>query len=225
MTSVPDSTLLASLGLAASPQPAGTNNSQLDQQDFLKLMTTQLKNQDPFKPMDNASFMGQMAQFSTVTGINDVNTKLQNLAGALVSNQTLQAAGMLGRQVLVPGQYASLTAGGSVSGAVDLDKAVTNLRIGIYDSAGQLVRNIDLGTQSPGRATFSWDGLAADGTAAPPGRYEVRAEATSGSVNQGYDVLLSDTVKSVGLSSSGQSFTLDLANLGNLDFSAVREIR
>jgi flagellar basal-body rod modification protein FlgD len=224
MNTVPDSTLLTSLGLAAGSQPA-TGKSQLGQEDFLKLMTTQLKNQDPFKPMDNESFMGQIAQFSTVTGINDVNSQLQNLAGSLVSNQTLQAAGMLGRQVLVPGQYASLAAGGAVSGAVDLDKAVANMRVGIYDTAGQLVRNIDLGMQSPGRVAFSWDGMAADGTAAPPGRYEVRAEATSGGVNQGYDVMLSDTVKSVGLSASGQSFTLELANLGNVDFSAVREIR
>jgi flagellar basal-body rod modification protein FlgD len=224
MNTIPDSTTLAQLGLASQPQ-ATAHTTQLGQDDFLKLMTTQLKNQDPFKPMDNGEFMGQMAQFSTVTGIDKVGTELQNLAGSLVSNQTLQAAGMLGHEVLVPGPYGNLPAGGSVSGAVELDKSVTNMRVGIYDSSGQLVRNIDLGMQSPGKVAFNWDGLATDGTAAPPGRYEIRAEAVSGGVNEAYNVLLSDTVKSVSLPSSGNAFTLELANLGNVDFSAVREIR
>jgi flagellar basal-body rod modification protein FlgD len=224
MNTIPDSTTLAQLGLTSQVQTAA-NSTELGQDDFLKLMTTQLKNQDPLKPMDNGDFLGQMAQFSTVSGIDKVNTELQNLAGSLVSNQTLQAASMLGHEVLVPGQYGILAAGGSVGGAVDLDKAVSNMRVGIYDSSGQLVRNIDLGMQSPGTVAFNWDGLATDGTAAPPGRYEIRAEAVSGGVNEAYNVLLSDTVKSVSLPTSGSPFTLELANLGNVDFAAIREIR
>ena len=98
------------------------------------------------------------------------------------------------------------------------------MNIGIYDQSGQLVKNIGLGSQSPGMVTFSWDGLATDGSAVPPGRYEVRAEAISGGVNEAYDVLLADQVQSVSLPSGGRPLTLELAGLGTVDFSLVRQI-
>lgn len=224
MNTIPDSTLLDELGLSRNPQ-AGARTTELGQEDFLRLMTTQLKNQDPFKPMENGDFMGQLAQFGTVTGIDDVRTELQNLTGSLVSSQTLQAAGMLGREVLVPGRYGNLVAGGSVSGIVELDKAVLNMNIGIYDLSGQLIRNVSLGMQPPGMVAFNWDGLATDGTAVPPGRYEVRAEAISGGVNEAYDVLQAARVESVSLPAAGKPFTLELAGLGDVDFTAVRQIR
>ena len=224
MNTIPNGAMLDELGLSRSQQ-AGAHSTELGQEDFLRLMTTQLKSQDPFKPMENGEFMGQLAQFGTVTGIDDVRKELQNLAGSLVSNQTLQAAGMLGREVLVPGQFGSLATGGSVSGAVELDKSVTNMRIGVYDLSGQLIRNVSLGMQSPGMVAFHWDGLAADGTTVPPGRYEIRAEAVSGGVNEAYDVLLADTVESVSLPAAGKAFTLTLAGLGDVDFAAVRQIR
>jgi len=187
-------------------------------------MTTQLRNQDPFKPMENGEFMGQLAQFGTVSGIEDVKTELQNLSGSLVSNQSLQAAAMLGHEVLIPGNYGVLDTGGVVGGAVELPNAVTNLTIGIYDVSGQLIRNVSLGNQSPGMVAFNWDGLAMDGSAVPPGRYEIRAEAISGGVNEAYEVMLADTVQSVSLPAAGKPLTLELASLGNVSFSDIRQI-
>lgn len=204
---------------------AGARKTELGQEDFLRLMTTQLRNQDPFKPMENGEFMGQLAQFGTVSGIEEVRTELQNLSGSLVSNQSLQAAAMLGRQVLVPGNEAVLAAGGTVSGAVELPNSVSNLNIGIYDLSGQLIRNVSLGNQSPGMVTFNWDGLATDGTAVPPGRYAIRAEAVSGGINEAYDVMLSDTVQSVSLPAAGRPLTLELAGLGDVSFTDIRQIR
>ena len=110
------------------------------------------------------------------------------------------------------------------NGAVELQNSVSSLNIGIYDQSGVLIRDIGLGSQSPGMVTFSWDGLATDGTVVPPGRYEVRAEAISGGVNEAYDVLLADQVQSVSLPSGGRPLTLELAGLGTVDFSMVRQI-
>ena len=111
------------LGLS---QPAQVKNPQgeLGQEAFLELMTTQLRNQDPFEPMDNGEFLGQLASFGTVSGIEDLKTEIQKLAGSLTSNQTLQAAGMVGHEVLIPGTHAQLTSGGSIRAAVELPNSV-----------------------------------------------------------------------------------------------------
>ena len=224
MNNIQDTAILDELGLTRQAQ-TGARKTELGQEDFLKLMTTQLKNQDPLKPMENGDFMGQLAQFGTVSGIDDVKTELQNLSGSLVSNQSLQAATMLGRQVLVPGSQGVLEAGGAISGAIDLSNAVSNLNIGIYDLSGQLISNISLGNQSPGMVAFNWDGLATDGSAARPGRYEIRAEAINGGTNEAYDIMLADTVQSVSLPAAGKPLTLELATLGNVGFSDIRQIR
>ena len=223
MNSIQDTAIYEELGLSRTAQ-SGARKTELGQEDFLKLMTTQLKNQDPMKPMENGEFMGQLAQFGTVSGIEEVRTELQNLSGSLVSNQSLQAAAVLGRQVLIPGSQGVLEADGAIDGAVDLPNAITNLNIGIYDLSGQLIRNVSLGNQSPGMVAFNWDGLATDGSAAPPGRYELRAEAISGGSNEAYDVMLADTVRSVSLPAAGKPLTLELTRLGNVSFSDIRQI-
>ncbi|MDX2456712.1 MAG: flagellar hook assembly protein FlgD [Gammaproteobacteria bacterium] len=224
MSTIQDATLYADLGLSRSLQDSSKSN-ELGQEDFLKLMTTQLKHQDPTKPADNAEFMSQLAQFGTVTGIEDLKTEIQNLAGSLVSNQTFQAAGMLGREVLIPATQGVLEQGGVIEGAVELSNAVSSLNIGIYDLTGQLVRNVSLGSQSSGMVAFDWDGLATDGEVVPPGRYEIRAEAISGGINEAYDVLIADKVQSVSLPAAGKPLTMELAGLGTVNFSEIRQIR
>lgn len=224
MSTIQDATLYDDLGLSRSLQDNSKRN-ELEQDDFLMLMTTQLKNQDPLKPADNAEFMSQLAQFGAVEGIAGLKTEIQNLAGSLVSNQTFQAAGMLGREVLIPATQGVLGQGGVIEGAVELSSAVSSLDIGIYDLSGQLVRNVSLGSQSPGIVAFDWDGLTTDGEVVPPGRYEIRAEAISGGINEAYEVLIADKVQSVSLPAAGKALTMELAGLGTVDFSEIRQIR
>ena len=212
------------LGLSPTAQ-ARQSEGELGQEDFLKLMTTQLRNQDPFEPMDNGEFLGQLASFGTVSGIEELKLEIQQLAGSLTSNQTLQAAGMVGREVLIPGNFANLSSDGGISAAVDLPASVSNLTVGIYDQGGQLVQQLGLGSQSPGTVTFDWDGLTTDGEAAPPGRYEIRAEAISAGINEAHDVLIVDRVRSVTLPKTGEELKLDLATLGEVSFSQIRQIR
>jgi len=224
MSTIQDAALFEDLGLSRSLQDSSKRN-ELGQEDFLKLMTTQLRNQDPTKPADNAEFMSQLAQFGAVEGIAGLKTEIQNLAGSLVSNQTFQAAGMLGREVLIPATQGVLGQDGVIEGAVELSNAVSSLDIGIYDLGGQLVRNVSLGSQSPGMVAFDWDGLTTDGEVVPPGRYEIRAEAVSGGINEAYEVLIADKVQSVSLPAAGKALTMELAGLGTVDFSEIRQIR
>ena len=224
MNTIQDNTVFEDLGLTKSVQ-AESRDTELAQEDFLTLMTTQLRNQDPFKPMENGEFLGQMAQFGTVSGIEDLQTAFRDLASSLGSSQSLQAASMVGRDVLVPGKTAELVEGAPVTGAVELPNSVSSLGIGIYDPTGQLVRRLDMGVQPAGMAQFTWDGLAEDGALAAPGKYEFRAEAVNGGNNEAFDVMLARRVHSVTLPRGGAELTLELAGLGQVNFSEIRQIR
>jgi flagellar basal-body rod modification protein FlgD len=223
MNTISDTKVFEDLGLQQRQEDKKADT--IGQKDFLMLMTTQLRNQDPFKPMENGEFMGQMAQFSTVSGIQELQSAFRDLADSLYSNQALQAAGMVGHEVLVANRHGEYTGEVGLSGAVDLPDAVNNLTISVHDGAGRLVRTMELGRQPAGMASFSWDGYTDAGEAAPPGQYEFRAEAANGEAHVAFDVLVAAKVRSVTLPALGAPLTLDLAGIGQMNFSEVRQIR
>lgn len=221
MTTV-DTATLQSLGLTASQSK--TKSNSIGQDEFLKLMMTQLKSQDPMKPLESGEFLSQIAQFSTVSGIQDLQASFKTLSGSIYSNQALQASSLVGRTVLVPSGNAALASGGSVSGAVDLTTSTSQLVVGIYDSTGQLVRRISFGPQAAGQVSFAWDGLTDAGTTAASGTYRVRAEAEVGGQAVAMDTLVASKVESVVLGGQNGSIRLNLSGLGGVDFSAVKQI-
>ncbi|VAW73587.1 Flagellar basal-body rod modification protein FlgD [hydrothermal vent metagenome] len=200
-----------------------SSRKELGQEQFLQLMTTQLQNQDPFKPMESGDFLTQIAQFSTVEGIGELNTGFEQLSNSLVSNQALQAASLIGRSVLAPTGVAALEQGGSIRGNVELPAASGEVTVSIFDQSGQLVRRLDLGSQAEGDAEFQWDGLRDDGQFAQAGNYFVSAEASIDGRNEAINTLLVSEVRSVTLSNSG-GLLLDLDGIGALDFKEVRQI-
>jgi len=151
------------LGLRVnSSAPAPASNDQLGQDDFLKLLTTQLQNQDPFAPMDNAEFIGQMAQFSTVSGINDLNETLSSVAGSMKETRISTATNMLGHSVLVPGNIARPDTEGSINGVVDLPGAASDVRITYRDSStGEVLHQQNLGANPAGLLGFEWQDIPA----------------------------------------------------------------
>lgn len=195
----------------------------LGQEDFLKLMTTQLQNQDPMKPMENGDFLAQIAQFSTVQGIGDLNDNFSALSASLVSNQALQATNLVGHQVLAPTGVAALQTGGTIRGSVELPSASGEVVVNVLDQSGQVVRRLELGSQAAGSVDFQWDGLKNDGQYAGAGNYFLSAEASVDGQYQTVDTLLVSDVRSVTLSNSG-GLLLDLDGIGALDFSEVRQI-
>ena len=202
---------------------AENSRKEMGQEDFLELMTAQLQNQDPFKPMESGDFLAQIAQFSTVEGIGDLNKGFAELSQSLVSNQALQATNLVGRHVLAPTGVAALTQGGSVRGNVELPAASGEVVVNVYDQAGQVIRRLELGSQAAGPVEFQWDGLKNDGQFATPGNYFVSAEANIDGQFEAVETLLVSEVRSVTLSNSG-GLLLDLNGIGSLDFSEVRQI-
>lgn len=202
---------------------AKTSDKKLGQEDFLRLMNAQLQNQDPMSPLENNEFMNQIAQFSMVEGIGDLNQSFGELSNSLVSNQALQASNLVGRSVLAPTGVATLVTGGSVQGKVELPAASSDVTVKVYDNAGQVIRNLELGSQAAGMTDFQWDGLKNDGSFANPGTYFVSAEANVEGQTEAIETLVASEVRSVTLSDSG-GLLLDLAGLGTIDFKDVREI-
>jgi len=211
---------LNELGLSV---PVAEKKDELGQEDFLHLMITQLKNQDPFKPMESGEFLGQLAQFGTVQGLAGLQTSFDSLAGSLVSNQALQAASLVGREALVATSRVSLDAGEGASGALELPTASNQVRIQIRDSSGQLVRELSLGRQNAGLVPFSWDGLRDDGTAAPEGRYSFTADFLNGDKTEAATTLVTAPIDSVRFGKDG--FSVQVRGVGEVPFSSVREVR
>jgi len=169
---------LQNLGLAQQDQVKSTSKEgDLGQGDFLKLMVTQLNNQDPMEPMDNGAFLGQIAQFSTVTGLEDLQTSFADFASSLSSDQALQASSLIGRSVYAPLSEGVLSEVGTIDGELTLPVSSGDVSVKISDASGQLIRTISLGTQAAGPVPFSWDGKMESGQRAPAGSYAIDAQA------------------------------------------------
>lgn len=231
MTSSVNTDLLSSLGLLQNSTQSKTSNSsstqssnQLGQQDFLQLMITQLKNQDPTKPLDSGNFLSQMAEFSTVSGIGDLQTSFQTLANSLSSNEGLQASSLVGHSVAVPSSVGILTGAGGMQGAVDVPSGATDVVVDVTDRTGQVIKQLDLGSQSSGLAQFTWDGTTSTGATAAPGEYSIKATGLVGGQQTALNTYAVDSVSSVTLNNDGSSPTLNLGSLGPVDFISVKQI-
>ena len=201
------------------------DRTELGQNEFLKLMTTQLANQDPFKPMENGEFMGQIAQFGTVNGINELLTSFQDLAANLQSSQALEASNLIGRQVLVNLDQGYLPQNGSLLGAVELDSSASDVAVNVYDVRGEVLGRVELGAQPAGLVSFNWDGSTFSGQRAPSGRYRVEVEANYGGNTESLIPQVLDKVRSLTLGGVGQEMLVELENLGSVSFNQVNQIQ
>jgi flagellar basal-body rod modification protein FlgD len=211
------------------------SNSAADtQQRFLTLLTAQLQNQDPTNPMDNSQLTTQIAQLSTVTGIEQLNSSVANLMASLQSGQTMQAAAMIGRSVLAPGSNIQLssnttkaddgtetTTHNAVFGA-QLPAKADDVKVTIRDKDGNVVDSIDLGPQAAGTLPIIWDGTKTDGTIAADGQYTFEIAATSGGKPMTATNLAFGTVSSVTNSPTGAK--LNVSNIGSINVSDVVQI-
>ncbi len=224
MADIDTSNVFSQLGLTKAQEIDSKSNNELGQTEFLELMTTQLQYQDPLEPMENGEFLSQMAQFGTVSGINDLNTNFNTMSASFQSNQALQASTLVGRRVMVPAETAYLNANDPVNGAVELNQAATNVSLLIKDRSGQLVDRLELGRQQTGLVNFEWDGMDSNGDRLASGEYHLSAElqhGTSTSAGVTYSVV---DVESVTLGVGGQGLTLTTTGLGDIDMSQVRKI-
>jgi len=187
------------------------------QDRFLKLLVTQLKNQDPLSPMDNAELTSQIAQINTVTGIATLNTSVQSLSSQFLQMQSLQGASLVGKDVIVPGNKLDI-ADGAAQGGFELTSAADAVKVEVMSPAGRVLDTLNLGAQSSGMHSFDWAAGTYDNTS----NLTFRVTATSGSTTLTSTALMRDKVDAV--STSGDALMLELDRSGPVAYSTVRAI-
>ncbi len=212
----------ASSGSGSSAGAAGAVGG-LTMDDFLTLMTAQLKNQDPLNPTDSNQFLAQLSELSTVEGISQLNTSMSTLSNAMISSQALTSAALVGHGILAPASSAAFTSGQSFSGAVQVPTGATSVIVTISNAAGAVVSQQAV-PASAGLQNFSWNGTTSDGKAAPSGAYSVAANAVVGGKSQAASTFINGTVSSVTLGATGESPTLNTPQLGPIALSSVQQI-
>lgn len=222
-------TTLANLNIGRSgtaAKPVIKTASQVDTltaNDFLKLLTAQLKNQDPTDPVDSAQQLTQLAQFSQVTGISEMNSTLKSIQEKLNAGTTSDALAYVGRNVLTEGNTAYPRTSGGLAGAVELGADATDVRVAIEGPSGGVVKTLSLGASKKGSVSFDWDGITDTGEAAGAGPFKIRVTANNAGKSVTAKSLVWAPVGSVSLPSGGEP-QLTLPGIGTIAASKVRQV-
>jgi flagellar basal-body rod modification protein FlgD len=220
MSTVQDTSAAASLFGTGTTTTTKSGISETEDR-FLTLLVAQMKNQDPLNPLDNAEVTSQMAQLSTVQGIESMNKTLESLAASMGVNQMAQAANLIGHAVLVPGDTVGPAELENIVG-FELAGPADKVTVEIYDSEGVRVRSLDLGPRESGVNMIAWDGLLQDGSAAPDAAYTFEISAVRGGAAVSHTALNLGMVNSV--SQTSQGVQLNLAADRSAGYSDVRQI-
>lgn len=200
----------------------GTNSASDLQSSFLTLLVAQLKNQDPTNPLQNNELTTQLAQISTVSGIEKLNTTLGSISGQIDNSQSLAASNLIGHGVMIPGTKVLAGKETTTPFGVELQQPADKVTATITDASGAVVRTIEIGGLKAGVHSFTWDGSMTDGTSAPDGAYNVSIAASNGSTQLVAQPLQFALVQGVTRSSTGN--LLDLGTYGTTTLNEVRQI-
>lgn len=206
------------MGSSAAKAASAGKDKALSQADFLSLLTQQMRNQDPTKPMDSSQMVSQLAQISQVSATQSLQTSFDALSQSLQGNQLLQASSMVGRSVTVPSAAGQLQASG-LDGAVNVPDGGKTVLVQITDAGGNVLRTLNLGTPASGLVAFHWDGKGDDGTALATGTYGLKAQAG----NTAVATYVSGKVNGVGMTGSDGAY-LDVDGFGGTLLSQVAQI-
>ncbi|MHA6721769.1 flagellar hook assembly protein FlgD [Sphingomonas sp. RS2018] len=223
---------LSKLGIARSGATKNTSTtatpskglSEMGPGDFIALLTAQMKNQDPFEPVDNTQMVAQMAQFSSLSATTEMSSTLKTIASKLSQTGAGDAVSYVGKTVLTEGATAYTRSAGGFTGGVELDAPASSVELTIKDSYGTVVRTVDLGAQAKGTASYDWDGSLEDGGTAGTGPFTVSAtakDASGAAINA--RTLVWAPVSSVSMP-TGADPVLTVAGVGQIPTTAVRAI-
>jgi flagellar basal-body rod modification protein FlgD len=177
-------------------------NMQINQTDFLRLITTQLTSQNPLSPADPTQFVSQLEGMSEVSSMQSMQSSLQ-------ASQVMSGTTLLGHSVLAPGTTATLAAGGTIGGAATAPAGATQLTVSITDASGAAVSSFKVTPQSSGLTPFIWNGKTSSGAAAPAGTYTVAVSATVNGASQTVNPLVVSKVDSVLIDPTTQAVDLE----------------
>jgi flagellar basal-body rod modification protein FlgD len=207
----------------ASGLSAGTASSvKSTKDDFMKLLITQMRYQNPMDPMDNAQMTSQIAQLNTVEGINQLNATVTGLQASLMATQSMQSASLIGKTILADGNAINLQ-NGSASLSMRLEGAAESVIVDVINSSGRIIKTANLGANAAGIQTFTWDGSTNEGGIAPNGQYTFQVNAKKLNQTVTATPLTQAIVSGVELTAAGPKLSLN--NGTNIAMSTVRGVR
>lgn len=214
------------LKLPADDKSGNKGDKQsIGHEDFLKLMLTQLKNQDPMNPQDTEQMMGQIAQFTTASGVNELKSQFQEFFEHMRSDQSLRAAQLIGREVLTERDAGHLPQEGDFEAILQLDSSASNLTVEIANENGERVHREQLGQVAEGEHPYVWDGTNENGQRLPQGEYQLRAYREDGDSREAVGTLVGAEVTSVSMGKDGRPPELSVAGIGDVSLSEVKRVR
>ncbi len=196
---------------------------ELGRTAFLELMIAQVSNQNPLEPVENEAFIAQLAQFSSVEGIQNLNESMDSLVASLRSGLAMDAAGLVDRNVLVATNQTGLNNQGGIGGTVEVPVAVGNLTVDITNAAGQRVKQLELGASPQGEVRFTWDGKTENGEPLEQGFYQVSAYSDIDGTQEAFITNLPDRVVSVSIQEGG--LVANLAGGTSVPAIQIKEIQ
>lgn len=207
--------------LAESNAPK--HDSNIDQQDFLTILVAQLTHQDPMNPMEDTEMTGQLAEFSQLEQLTNVNKGLDTMLAAQTQNEMYDAVGFIGKDVKASGYKVSKSGSETAKIFYGAGEAVSKIKLNIYDQDGAIVRTVEMGSKQAGSYEFQWDGKNDAGQEVPDGIYSVGilAEDTNGEPVM-MQTEISGKVSSV-VNENG-SIYLRLEDSRYINFSNVKEV-
>ncbi|WP_122665690.1 flagellar hook assembly protein FlgD [Pseudomonas viridiflava] len=203
---------------------SSSKNDALGKDAFLQLLVTQMKNQNPLEPQDNGEFVAQLAQFSSLESMQNLTTTVDSIAGLYQSSQALQASSLVGRSVIVNAGSTTVDTTKGMTGSVVVPSASSVTTVKIYDPQLNLVKTIDMGTQSAGNASFTWDGTNEAGEKVAAGNYSFVANGSLEGKSTSLATYLPATVNSVTTGVNGAEMVLNLAGGQSIGLSQVKTI-
>lgn len=206
-----------------STTSTSSGTSGLGQADFMTLLVTQLKNQNPLNPQDNTAFVAQLAQFSSLQGIQNLNTTVTSLASGMQSSQALQASSLVGRSVEVKTDTGYLPTSGIVQGTISLSNSTADLQLQIFDKNNKQVMQQDFGAQAAADLPFAWDGKSSDGSVAAAGYYKFVVTANDSGKSTPVTTYIGANVNSVTMGAN-QAVTLNVNGVGQVALTDVKDI-
>lgn len=209
----------------ASSQASGIASPQLSESDFLSLLVAQMQDQDPTQPSDPTQFVNQLASFSEVSGMDSMQSSMSTLASSMLASQVASGTSLIGQQVIASTNTASLTSGGTVTGALNVPSTAGRVQVQVTDSNGNAVSTFSVTPPSGGgETTFTWNGLASSGAAAPTGVYTFNVTAAGGGTSTTLTPMFASTVQSVSVNPSTQALSIN-TNAGSVPLSSVVQIQ
>ena len=203
---------------------AEQDKGMLTQADFFALLTKELSNQDPTKPVDNNEMISQMTAFSTTDGVQKLNTSFDNFATSMTSSQALQASSLVGRSVLVEDNVFGMAEGETVKGKLVSDQAASNVNIYVENIAGEVIQTVPVGNVAAGGVTFTWDGKTSDGQPAAEGAYRFRIVGLVAGEASELEAMTYRKVDSVTLAGTGGNIMLNLNGGSSMALADVVEV-